>query len=163
GPDYPDIPRNHTTVELIPDNPNLDTSHTISPNFNPSNLGSTWGSDSIITDNPGSLANSNNPGGGGTRSINPNSLLITLDVDQFQPADMEAVDGTTTTLDNGVSRLNSGGNYQADGYVATAHVFVDSNGNGRFSRTDAYRDIQIAASVPADMKMTVVEPTVDTG
>ena len=88
---------------------------------------------------------------------------MTLDVDPFQPANMEAMDGSTIPLTSGISRLNSNGTFVPNGYVATAHIFVDSNGNGKFSRSDAYRDIQLWVNVPPDIKATVVEPTLDVG
>ncbi|HWP30958.1 MAG TPA: hypothetical protein VNK96_04415 [Fimbriimonadales bacterium] len=84
-------------------------------------------------------------------------------IERYQPANLTPyVDAAGETL--------------AGGYVAKAIVYVDSNNNQRpdgieatltqlppSSRTEAYRDFDVMASVPVDERLTVLEPTIDLG
>ncbi len=98
-----------------------------------------------------------------TRIIEPVPFGLEFSVLRFQPANLTRF-------------IDAAGESLEGGYRARAVVFVDSNSNGRpdgleqalsdlppQSRREAFRSLNLGASVPVDESLAVVEPTVDLG
>lgn len=79
---------------------------------------------------------------------------VEMNIPRFQPANITPI-------------LNSAGAEVPGGYSGRLNVYIDSDGNGQFSRSggrrEAYRSFVAGASVAADEKFFVGTPTVDLG
>jgi len=88
------------------------------------------------------------------RTLVPTPFQLSVDVPLYQPANVG------TALDSGGTALDAG-------YFANLEVYVDSNGDGRRSRTgtnrEAYRSFFLGTSVPIDESIEVTTPTVNLG
>jgi hypothetical protein len=148
SPDYPDIPTGNITVNL-------------------QSRGN--GASTTITSAGGTLT----PHSATAASL-PNAALVKVKVPKYQPANLEAFQintiGTEATSaiggTNHQALVNAGsslGQYVPQGYVATARVYVDSAGNGRYIPGEAYRDIQVWVGVQVDQSMHMDSTTLDEG
>lgn len=116
-------------------------------------------SDRDISANPSSMLGvvRVDPGGGATAvyptdaRLQPDTVLVSVDVPRFQPA-----------------------NVYGDGYTKTMIAYIDSNGNktfdsGNYTRgpattyQEAYRRFKVAVKVPPDPKIEVDEQLIDIG
>jgi hypothetical protein len=100
-----------------------------------------------------------------TRILIPTPLQIALNVPQFQPAvDQTKLLAASSNPDDLLSvKPDSANNVLPQGYYTVLDLYVDSNNDGTFVDTDAFRQFHLSANVERDPQLTVGTPTVDLG
>ncbi len=159
SPDYPDLPRKYVTAELVarsavPGNPTLQA-----PN------GANTPVSAQIDAGNGLLIPTDENGGDplAVRNVYPESIDVTVAVPKYQPPNLEVWDANAQNSYPHTSTAFNPNTSIPQGYVATAHVFVDTGQHHRFIPGDAYRDVQVWVGVPVDMSMSIDEQTTDVG
>jgi hypothetical protein len=153
--DYPDIGQTNASIELLPRS-TLDSAETT-------------GSDSVLTNSQGTLANSSQIVAGGDptiRTIYPNAAMVRVNVPLHQPANLESyypgAGAPYVYQTTGATRLQTLPAYVGKGYVGSYRIYVNNNLGAR-SRQQAYRTVQVWTSVPADTSTSITQPTIDIG
>lgn len=162
SPDYPDISIYNVNATL---------QKRITYSSGSSTDGSTPGTTINMIYAPGTLANTSmtSATGTNTRYVNPQSILMTVNVPQFQPANLEEYSYSAAFNNNqlvdGINRLSASANGAnvPHGYIGETKIYIDSGNTGAWSSSKAYRQVQFWTGIQADMTTTIDQPTTDVG
>lgn len=135
SPDYPDIARERVRVTKDPngvaENPIFNAISLIAP--------------TVIDENALPFP---------TRTLNPTTFELSLDIPRFQPPNNSTV-------------LDSAGNAVPGGFYGNIAVFVDTNGDGSLTkeggRRETFRSFWLASGVAVDEQINIANDTVDFG
>jgi hypothetical protein len=156
SPDYPDLAQGNLSATLI------------ARSVGTPDLSRDLGATSSIMSTYGTLATTDT--GTSNRTVYPHPLSISLIVPKFQPANLEqypmsGANAGGSVLGNGVTHTGSNGTAQGSnmphGYIGSVKLYYDSGKNGTYKTGDAYRVVQLWASVPADVNIAFQKPTID--
>jgi hypothetical protein len=164
--DYPDILPANSTATLIARSVTLGGP-----------TGASSGVGAVLGQTDGQLVPSSDPGPAqgdpnGARLIYPMDDIVKVQVPKYQSANLEGFQVNAAGLATGLPGTPYGrgqveNTYMPNGYVGSAHIFVDTSPPGatntRWNSKTAYRTVQYWAGVPADMSMSIDEPTLPIG